>query len=339
MYDMYWWTEDGDAGQVGTTAQIGLPSDETILTAGHGLVVSGRLHRTGWRCDDGCTLIVRNIRTGETVRRVQTNLMAPEALILPGRLFWAGVDGDRSDINANVVFDGGVWTAALDGGEPVVVVAPGQNVSSFNYAGRFRFGVSPSGRTVVSGVGGFADRFTDVIDVETLSRTRLPNIAPYAVTDELIVTGEHPPSDYPSGGILAIETETGDIRWRFPDRADADQFELTNVEAKAGSFYLAYLWRKGGDQLRLGAIDAGNGQSKVLFSQTLGRDTRPLWAMLGISTDRHVAFGTDLSALGYLVQSGEASISILDVETGRLTENAFTVEPAFMCFGRYCLRY
>ena len=41
LYDFYWWRAYGtDAGQVGTTAQIGLPAGEWILTVSNGLVVS-----------------------------------------------------------------------------------------------------------------------------------------------------------------------------------------------------------------------------------------------------------------------------------------------------------
>jgi hypothetical protein len=338
MDDMYWWTEDGDAGQIGTTAQIGLPDGETVLTAAHGFVVSARVRSTGFRCDGGCTLIVRDIRTGDTVRRIQTDLSEPVALILPGRIFWAGIEA-QSDFNSNVIFDGGVWTAALDGGELVAIVPPGQDISRFNHAGRLPFRVSPSSRTIASGVGGFADRFVDVIDVTTLSRReRLPNISAYALTDELVVTGEDPPSDYPSGGILAIHIATGDVRWRFPSRADVDQFELTNVQALAGALYVDYLWRKGSDELRLAEINASTGMARVLLRQTLARDTRALDSLLGISTERHVAFGAN-GSLGHLVQRGEASISILDVATGLLSENAFIVDPAFMCFPRYCRRY
>lgn len=342
LFYTYWWTEDGDAGQVGTTAQVGLPSDETILTVAHDLVVSARLKRTGLRCqEEGCTLIVRDIRTGETVRQIETNLIGPAAMIVPGRIYWAGMDADRSDFNANVMFDGGVWTSELDKNAPhVSIVPPGQDVSSFNYAGRLAFDISPSGMTITSGVGGFADRFIDVIDVQTLSRrTRLPNIADYAVTDDLVITGEDPPSDYPSGGILAIDIDTREVRWRYPDRPDVDRFEMSTIVAAGDRFLLQYLWRgRADDELRVGALRASTGAPTTLFTQTLERDRQPIWAILSVSTERHLLFGADLASLGHHVQYGDASIAMLDLRTGILRENAFTIDVPWMCFGSYCLR-
>jgi hypothetical protein len=121
LYDTYWWTEYGDAGQVGTTAQIGLPAGEQILAVASGMVVSARRSSDDYfaRAD----LLVRDIRSGELVEEIATTVGDPVAALIGNRLFWAGVD-PSSDGEDHVV-DGGVLTMPLDRGSSPVAIVPG----------------------------------------------------------------------------------------------------------------------------------------------------------------------------------------------------------------------
>ena len=130
FYDVYWWTSFGEAGQVGTTARIGVPDGERIITAGSGLVVSAVIEFDG---DVGALLRIRDIRTGALVREIETHLLLPAAVIVDRRLYWAAglraVGPAEPDVGNAI--DGGVWAVELDRDEPpTAIVEPGTDLGS-----------------------------------------------------------------------------------------------------------------------------------------------------------------------------------------------------------------
>ncbi len=337
LFDTYWWTEYGDAGQIGTTAQIGLPAGEQILDASDGIVVSARPQGGG--SFDRVDLVVRDMRSGAIVRAVATSVGGVQAVLVGRRLIWAGMD-PSSEFGGDRALDGGVWIANVDDtNEPIAVVKPGQDVSAWLSAGRGPLKVSPSGRTVTSGLGGYSKRVTDVIDVESATRrVRIRDIVVYAVTDEIAIVPDHPVGDYPQGGIEALEIDTQAMRWRYPSPSNVDRFELADLVANDGAFLLSHLWRGSPDEYRITRLDAVTGGRVVLVRDQLGRGGVARWAELSISSGRHIALVDDLGSVGHLLYDGPVSVDVLDAESGVVTEDAFVIDPPFLCYETYCLR-
>lgn len=334
LHDTYWWTEYGDAGQVGTTAQIGLPADERILTVASGLVVSARKSASGdfSRAD----LFVRDVRTGALVREIVSTVGDPVAAVIGSRLFWAGVD--PSSNGEDRVIDGGVWSMLLTGAsEPEAIVPPGDNISTLGSAGRSRFRVSPSEGTIASVVGGFSGRFTDIVDVGTLTlRTRLLDDAVFALTDEVALVSDHPPADVGGGGVIAKDIDTGSVLWRFPTPMVGPPFGIDQVEARGSRFVVLFLREAQGlDELVIGTLQAQTGKLTERLVLRPGDQLRGSFALWSISSSRFLALIRDGPESAIL----EARpISLLDLDSGTLEPDAFVLDTPWRCYPDYCLR-
>lgn len=339
MSDLYWWTEYGDAGEIATTAQIGLPAGEEILTVADGLVVSARREGRGYygRVD----LLVRNLRSGELIRKLETDVGAPRAILVGRRLFWHGADPRTRTGELHI--DGGVWTATVNGDdEPHAIIPGGENLDYLTSGGRSILEVSPSGRTLASDVGGFSSTFTDFIDTESLSvRGRIDGKASFALTDDTFATSDGPPSDTPDGrGLSGYDIATGDRLWRFPDPNEGGRFSMANIQPLGSGFAFQYSWLKRPDgEYRFESVEFRTGRSQWQFVQTETQDFGYRYATFPASSARHIAVIDDLASIGFMLRDGPASVSIYDTESGHFTENAFVVDPPWLCFENRCRNF
>jgi len=335
LYDTYWWTDHGDAGQVGTTAQIGLPAGERILTAANGLVVSARPVASDGNRHEPVALVVRDIKTGSILRELATNTAIPSAFLVGNRLVWTGMEAGHG---AGPAVDGGVWSADVNTtSNPIEIVPPGKEVDSA-LAGRY-LRASGSGRTIAAILSmGFGGRWVDIIDVESQDRrARLRNVTVVAVTDDMYIADDGPPRDgiFRGYGVTAYDIQTSERRWGYPDAVDAERFFIWAIRPFASVLALQYSWRTptGLDWITA-TIDPSTGARRVLNRRSYGEDNPHLQS--GIASASHLALAND--EIGYLIGIGGTTISILDVATGSMTTEAFVIDPPWLCFSEYCLR-
>lgn len=335
LYGLYWWTEYGDAGQIGTTAQIGLPADEQIVAAASGFVVSARRLTSGYfaRVD----LLVRDIRSGALIEEITANVGAPVAAIVGDRVFWAGVDPTSNGDDRSI--DGGVWTMQLGShAEPIAVIPAGEDISSFGSAGRVPFQVSPTGRTIASAVGGFTGRFTDIIDIVGLTtRTRLPGVAVFTLTDEVAIASDEGPTDAPRGFVKALAIETGKVLWRFPKLEDRDKLGVMPIKV-AGAAFVGQVDRLVSEDSVVTAFEPASGARRSLLVQSAALPTDIVLRVISsLAGAQHVALGRGGSLSDLLFEAGEGA-SVLDLKTGDLVRDAFTLDTPWLCYPDYCIR-
>jgi hypothetical protein len=332
FYDVYWWTSFGEAGQVGTTARIGLPDGERIITAGSGLVVSAIIEFDG---DVGSLLRIRDIRTGALVREIETQLLLPAAVIVDRRLYWAaglrGVGSGEPDVgNAS---DGGVWAVELDrDGPPMAIVESGTDLGS-PLGGRAPFSVSPTGLTIASNVGGSHRAFAaDIIDsTSATQRTRLPGEIVRALDDEIAIAWDEPPSDAPRGWVRGVEIDSGERLWRYPALDQREGFDnAVDVIRSVESGFLVQFHRDRGGALEsvVAFFDPIDGNRDQVFVQPID-PLRPryLHVVGALVSDRYAALSPiGSSTLEDLVIEPDATISILDLETGQVQADVFSLQ-------------
>ncbi len=334
MHDLYWWTGNGDAGQVGTTAQIGLPAGEQIVGVADGVVVALR---------DALEviprLVVRDFATGSVVEEISLNVIRPRVQLVGRRLFWAGMDPATGD-DDDPAIDGGVWSVDIGSGDASFeIVKPGRDVSSLRYPSRGFFRVSPSGKTVTSPVGREGEGFVDVIDVGTRNRrARLRDTFIWGQTDDTYFNWDFTPEDFQvlGYGITAYDLEISAVRWRFPERNQVDQFAPEWVGAVGSMFVVQYVWHEStGAESVTAVFDAVSGDRREMLREPGGGNALTLKPDL--STDAHLAFTRFDGPRPGVVPEG-SPISIVDIATGVLTRDAFTIDTPWLCFDEYCLR-
>ena len=336
----YWW-QASDVGLLGTTAQLGLPSGETVLDAADGLVVSSRLRSDG---EQGTELVVRSFETGSTLGEVHTLQLLVDARIVGRRLFWTGMRKGDSCAGPNV--DGGVWAMDLTAGSaPVALVEPGR-VIDCGFGGRGLL-LSASGRTL--GAAMFASPYwIDVIDVARLVRTHRirDNVWPRAITDDTFVQWDQEPTDgigFGLGGLTAYDLGDGAVRWTFPGEADVDHFGPGRTLALGSQFFIEYAWnltpeqpQSGSDiDLVLATFDPRTGQRRELLRQ---RDTPEENDLANIQGELSVASHLTLRLGDEPIGTDGRSFAILDVATGTVTWDAFTIDPPWLCWSDGCFR-
>ena len=330
LRDNYWWT-GSDVGLLGTTAQLGLPSSERVIHAADGFVVAGRARSDG---EPGTELVVRRFETGTAIAEVHTVQVRLDARIAGGRLFWTGMRPESRCPGVSV--DGGVWVLGLTlGSVPIALVEPGRSLDGSCY-GRVLL-LSSSRQTIGALMSGHDNKvWMDVIDVASLGReARIRNVWPWAMTDDTFLQWDEQPSDFmaPGRGMTAFDLANGDVRWRFPDSADLDRFAPYPIMALGSEFVVEYHWTRSttDTDVILAAFDPLTGERRELF----GRDD---------SVDHGLRARYDLSAETHVVLEPAASssivgtFSILEVSTGNLTRNAFTIDPPWLCTDEGCFR-
>jgi hypothetical protein len=195
LYDRYW-AAFGQAGQVGTTAWMDPPPGEGILGVDAGRVATIPVDDEGEPIvgADGTIIVVRDIRTGATLRIVETASTPYYAVIVGSLLFWSPR------------FDASVWVVDLaDPASTPRAIVPSSDLTELYgpNADRAPLQISDGGRAVISLVGGDTARATQVIDVATQSlRVTLEGEA----ADEI---AGHVALVYRPDGIALLDTATG----------------------------------------------------------------------------------------------------------------------------------
>jgi len=332
FHDTYWWTSFGQAGQVGTTAWIGLPDGERIITAGSGLVVSAVIEFEG---DMGALLLIRDIRTGALVREIETQLLLPAAVIVDGRLYWAaglrGVGPSEPDVGNAV--DGGVWTVQLEGDEPPkAIVEPGTDLGSV-LGGRAPFSVSPTGLTIASNVGGSHRAFaTDIIDTASATRrTRLSDEIVRELDDNIAIAWDEPPTDAPRGWVRAVEIDSGERLWRFPtlDQRDGFRISVNSIQAIESGF-LGQFRREQDNKAEttIAIFDPRDGTRRQILVQGLDpANPEYVSVVFGLVSDRYAALSNEPHSTIEDLFLEDAAVSILDLDSGLIQPAAFSLAP------------
>jgi hypothetical protein len=329
LRDNYWWT-GSDVGLLGTTAQLGLPSRERVIHAADGFVVAGRPRSDG---EPGTELVVRRFETGTEIAQVHTLQVRVDARIAGGRLFWTGMRPESACPGVSV--DGGVWVLGLTlGSVPVAIVEPGRSIEGSCY-GRMLL-LSSSRETIAALMTGHDDQvWMDVIDVATLAHeSRIRNVWPWAMTDDTSLQWDEQPSDFMDvgWGMTAHDLANRDIRWRFPDSSDLDRFAPYPIMALGAEFVVQYVWDDSPTDIIVihAAFDPHTGERRELLRQENAEER--LTARLDLSAETHVVLeaGREPSIVG--------TFSTLEVSTGILTRDAFTIDPPWLCTDEGCFR-
>jgi hypothetical protein len=330
LRDNYWWT-GSDVGLLGTTAQLGLPSNERVIHAADGFVVAGRARSDG---EPGTELVVRRFETGTEIAEVHTIQVRVDARIAGGRVFWTGMRPESTCPGVSV--DGGVWVLDLRlGSVPTAIVEPGKSIDGSCY-GRTLL-LSSTRETIAALMTGHDDQvWMDVIDVATLARgSRIRNVWPWAMTDDTSLQWDEQPSDFMDvgWGMTAYDVANRDIRWRFPDSSDVDRFAPYPIMALGSEFVVQYVWHRSPTEVIVihAAFDPHTGERRELLRQE-NVEAR-LTARFDLSAETHVVLeaGREPSIVG--------TFAILEVATGTLTRDAFTIDPPWLCTVEGCFRY
>jgi hypothetical protein len=341
LRDNYWW-QGSDVGLLGTTAQLGLPSAESVMHAANGLVVSSRARSDG---EQGTELVVRRFETGSVLGEVHTLQVLVVARIVGRRLFWTGMRGGES-CPAGPNIDGGVWAMdLLAGSAPVAIVEPGR-VMECGFGGRGLL-LSPSGSTLGAAML-FSPYWIDVIDVARLVRTHRvrDQVWPRAITDDTWVQWDHPPTDgldFGLGGLTAYDLDDGAARWAFPGDDEVEQFGHGRTLALGSQFFIQYAWNNTPDEPRsnaevdlvLATFDPLTGQRRELLRQRDTPEDDDLARIEGdLSSDSHVTLRLGDDPIGI----DGRSFAVLDVAAGTVTWDAFSIDPPWLCWSDGCFR-
>jgi hypothetical protein len=333
LRDRYWWTPNGDAGLLGTTAQIGLPSDEHIATIEEGIVVATRqLGRDRWGETE---LVVRDFESGVVIRKVSTPLRNVGVVLVGSRLFWTGeLAGDQE-----APVDGGVWaTDVRKSTDPIEIVRGGRAFPGV-LCGR-GLSSSPSGRTLAArALCNGSSLWTDLIDTDTQTRiNRLQGEWVIALTDDTYVLTDFEPSDgvtWGHGGMSAHDLRTGERLWRFPGEATVDRYVSSQWGALGSNFVTEYYWNASdGTEVVLAVIDSRSGEARTLLVQPDDFNAS-LRASFESSASGHLvmADGWDLREQ---IRLRGTSISVVRIGDGTLIRDAFEIDPPWLCGDNLC---
>jgi hypothetical protein len=325
LHDRFWWT-DTEAGQVGTTAEMRVPTGEHVVFAGNGIGISARRS-----ADDPfrgpLDLVAREIGTGAVLREISTSLTDVDAVLVGRQLFWTGlILGGQDDGH-----DGGVWAADLDSDEtPKAIVAAGARLST-QLSGR-HLEISATRQTIgailAEAVGPGS---TDVIDVASLTRRSRLGAGAVAITDDLYVTSDQGPTDAPywGYGITARSLSSSAVRWRYPAADQVDRFVLRDAYALGSAIVIQYEWRTGDALERITArLDPRTGKATILLREDDPGSVEPLTVQASMSSGQHLVLTRNYD-LGEVLAAGPAAISTLELGSGRLTEPAFEIQALF----------
>ncbi len=134
--------------------------------------------------------------------------------------------------------------------------------------------------------------------------------------------------------MTAVDRATGDVLWRFPDRAEIAGFASGHWVALGSSFMTHAHWvTPTGPRTVLSAFDARSGVEHELLRQQDGPET--LWATFESSSAAHLVLtiGFDLRTQ---IMLGGTAISLVPVDGGGLQREAFVIDPPMLCDAESC---
>jgi hypothetical protein len=329
LHDQYWWTPYGDAGPLGTTAQIGLPSDERIITVAEGLVVSADVTYA-----HAHSIYVRDFKTGELLRQIPTGLSWPQGAVIQGRLFWTGLIPQEGNEKA---IDGGVWFADARNREaPAEIVAAGKGLGGW-LCGR-NLVVSPTAKTMAATASCFGWKgWTDIINVDSQAPVRrIVGANAWAITDDAYALPDSAPSDglaFGQGGMTAHDIATDALLWRYPDPSNLDRFALLTVMSRGNSFIVESNWDMGNDtEIRITLFQPTTGQHRVLLKQSTTND------VLHLDQSASSANYVVLTTWDRPIDIDGTAISIVRIADAVLLRDVFVIDPPFICSNEWCFR-
>lgn len=315
LYAKYW-SGGGQVGQVGTTARMVLPEDEELLGVDAGRVATFAIDPNTSRPifgTDGVQIIVRDIETGATLRKVSTNVSVATGLLTGSTLMWMGKT-DPTDGSEPI--DGGVWAIDLS----VADSTPVQVIAASNLAEKYGSGavrgfvrLTDQGRSAVSLIQSSTDRATDIIDVASLSlRQTLDNAYAYEVAgNAALVIPLHGDSGQDAGRMRLIDLASG---------ADIGPGVKTDEVAWAytGEREIYVQYAAGGTGYSITAIDGQTGDAHALIQD------------VSLHLSNEVSAPDELVLIPAFWEVGpdgavHQPFTLVDPSTGEVTPDAFVV--------------
>lgn len=320
LYDKYW-AARGQVGQIGTTARIVMPSNEWILGSDAGRVAS---HLVDEELDpligeEGLEVVVRDIRTGGTLRTFTAAVWVTDAILVGPTLFWTGYELPYDPFNPS---DAGVWAIDVSEatGAPQVVIPSGELSSTYgSSAVRGLLRLTDSGRSVITLIEGDSSRATEVIDVATLTLRRSieDEFAIEVVRDLAVVAPLHKDRgdpDRPSRLRLIDLTSGSEVGEGIRTS------EVVSSFVGVDEVYIQY--NRDGLESRVTAIALGSGEVRVLRVQLGTPETLELSHRLS-APDFLVLLPVDGAALG---DDGKAHLPVSLLEpNGEIHLDAFEI--------------
>lgn len=314
LYDKYWIAQ-GQAGQLGTTARLLLPSEQ-ILGADAGLVASYAFTEDAEGSEvpvvgpNGVTIVVRNIRTGTTVRSFETPVAPRDGLLVGDRLFWFG---EADSVLAPKRSDVAVWGLDLsDPGSTPILIAPAEpgNASS-------PLRLSDGGRVVMRNLGGLSEPtlVTQVIDVSRMSLRTIKSRLIYALGNGRALVKRD------DGHLIVMDLDTGaPIGRALATEEDYKTF------ASRGEVFVQYGHPNPEPGVYIKAIDFGTGHVRDILFQGRGVVTSFLSPELStpevlVLFDERDDWEYDPAGFAY------GTFALLDPVTGEVQPDAFTITP------------
>jgi hypothetical protein len=314
LHDKYWIAFQ-QAGQLGTTARIVLRV-EMVVGADAGLVASYAFTRDAEGTDDpvigpnGVTIMIRDIRTGATVRALDTPVVPRDGLMVGDRLFWFG---NADSIGAPKGSDVAVW--GLDLGDPAaepIRLAPGESGLASS-----PLRLSDANRVVMRNLGGLRDGglLTQVINVSTMDVTTMRGEIVFALGGgRALVNG--------SGDRLVVrDLKTGDRVG-----APLDAYEHYRTYGSEGEVFIQFGHFEPEQGVYIKAIDLRTGSIRDVLFQPRGVPTSFLSPLLCtpqvlVLFDERQDWEYDTNGFAY------GTFSLLDPVTGAVQPDAFSVAP------------
>ena len=316
------------AGELGSTARIELADEVPIAAAGTRVatVINGPLYAR----ERSSILRIRDIRTGAVLTEIKSRLYIDIARFAGDYLFYSGTDVNRAGDGEPEIYPGGGLLAVESSGKgDVVEVIPPEpvlrmSVAPFGDGIRAPLVLSQTGQTLASAVyldGGATGR-VDVVDVATLkTRTTLPKYA-YAISDNFaLVRGAADTSQ----DVALVDLRSGEPSWvSMLNDNNLGPVMILSVVADDDRIVLQY---ELGSLLIVGTIDTTSGSVRQLLVQD-GADanTVPLYMEPSLSSaSTIVLLEAPGAAAAIEAAGGRALATVLDVETGKLTDAAFAI--------------
>lgn len=318
-----YWIAYGQAGQVGTTARIVLPSNEAILGVDDGRVATMLYDHDAHQPivgPDGLTIVVREFLSGATVRTFNTPVHVTESVMAGSLLFWIGQVAASGGLKAS---DAGVWAINLadPASTPQAIIGPADLSATYGTrATRGLLRVTDRGRAITTEIESDTVLVTDVIEVASLSlRATIDADRQYAFAVVgglafVIVPHEYTSQDRP-GVIRLIDIASG--RQIGPETT-ADLLKGSVV----GDREMFVQIGRGADSFILG-IDLGSGESRDIRVVRGGREIYDLSSQLSAPNLLVLVpvTGPEVDERGLVL----LPITLLDPATGVLNADAFTI--------------
>jgi hypothetical protein len=319
LYDKYW-AAHGQVGQVGTTARIEIPSGEWILASDAGRVVTHAANEEGDPIigEGGVELIVRDVRTGMTVRSFTAQTWVTDAILVGSTMIWTGYELPFDPFDP---VDAGVFAINVADGSaaPVSVVPPSDLRDSYgSSAVRGLLRRTDQGTAVVTLIEGEEGHATEIIDVAsmTLRMTIEDEFAIEVAGSRAILAPLHRDSGNPDSParVRLVDLSTG-----------AEMGSGIGTRQVVSSFLggdEAFIQFNTGGESRITAIDLETGEPRSIFVDSMTTESLELSHRLS-AVELLVLLPVD----GAILDSNGSvhlSVSLLD-PSGELRLDAFEI--------------